>query len=411
MPSRLYLDNAATSFPKPPSVTEAMVRYANEVGGSAGRGSYAEAREGGRIIRQCRERVCRFINGESVDHVVFTLNTSDALNLAINGIVWQRRISARGKPIHLVGTEMEHNSVLRPFNAWTEEGVEWTCVKADPHSGLINPEDVRRALRPETALVALNHASNVTGTIQPAAEIGLICRGANVPFLLDVAQSLGHIPIDVRALSADLVAFPGHKGLLGPLGTGGLYLRPGMEKLVRPVRTGGTGSSSEQETQPAVLPDRYEPGSQNGIGLAGLSEGVAWLLERGESLYEHDRMLRSAMLQGLRGLDAWGPEAGRRGWRLMGPTDSNARVGVFTLTHAELSPHEVAGVLEQEYGILVRAGLHCAPRAHAAMGTRGGAVRVSFGPFNTVEDVARIVGALRDIAGVESDSKAANQQN
>ncbi len=168
---------------------------------------------------------------------------------------------------------------------------------------------------------------------------------------------------------------------------------------MRPVRVGGTGSSSERETQPETMPDRYEPGSQNGIGIAGLSEGVAWLLERGEELFAHDRGLRTAMLEGLRGLDAWGPGAGAKGWRLLGPTRVEERVGVFTLVHSELGGHEVAALLEQEFGILTRAGLHCAPRAHAAMGTRAGAVRISFGPFNTEADVARAVGALAEIAG------------
>src|ERR1051326_6389315 len=162
---RLYLDNAATSFPKPPGVIEAMTRYATEIGGSAGRGAYAEAVEGGRVINRCSERINRFFNGEAPDHVVFALNTSDALNLAINGIVAQRRIEKR--PVHLVGTQMEHNSVLRPLNAWNEEGVEWTCVPADPATGLIDPAAVGSAIKPHTALVALNHASNVTGTIQP----------------------------------------------------------------------------------------------------------------------------------------------------------------------------------------------------------------------------------------------------
>jgi len=400
MPRRIYFDNAATSFPKPSVVHEAMLRYATQVGGTAGRGSYFEAREGARIIRNCRERICNLIGGEDADHVVFTLNTTDALNLAINGVVAQRRLDRPGAAVHLVTTEMDHNSVLRPFNALAETGVEWTCVPCDPVSGLVDPQDIRRAIRPETALVAILHASNVTGCIQPIAEIGVSCREAGVPFLVDAAQSLGHIPVDVGAMHIDLLAFPGHKGLLGPLGTGGLYLRPGMEQLVRPVRTGGTGSRSEQDTQPTDLPDRYEPGSQNALGIAGLAEGVAWITERKSDILEHERLLRQTMIQGLEEIGAAGPDAGSRGLRLLGPQDADNRVGVFSLVHESLAPADIAGVLEQDYGILCRAGLQCAPRAHTALGTRagGGALRLSTGPFITLDDVRFACRALGDIS-------------
>ena len=405
---RLYLDNAATSFPKPPCVHEAMLRYGTTVGGTAGRGSYFEAREGGRIIQQCRQRICAFINGEDANHVVFTLNTSDALNLAINGVIGHRRVNFPGKVIHAITTDLDHNSVLRPLNAQAEEGVQWTCVAADPQTGVVSAEAIRRALRPETALVAVNHASNVTGALQPVAAIGAVCRAAGVLFLTDIAQSLGHIPVDVQAMNIDLAAFPGHKGLLGPLGTGGLYLRPGIAGLVRPVRVGGTGSRSEQETQPETMPDRYEPGSQNAVGIAGLGEAVKWLADRGAEVFRHDRALRQAMLKGLAELKAWGPGAGANGMRLLGPTGVDARVGVFSLTHELLSPQEIAAVLEQEYGILVRAGLHCAPRAHAAMGTRetGGAVRLSVGAFNSVEDVTRACGALGEVCDAATRAAA-----
>jgi cysteine desulfurase / selenocysteine lyase len=397
MSRRLYLDNAATSFPKPPAVIDAMVKYMMQVGGTAGRGVYHEAQEGGRIIAECRRRLCRYFNGESSEHIVFTLNTSDALNLAINGVIAQRRIDHPRRPIHVVATAMEHNSVLRPLNAATD--VEWTCIPADPDTGLVSPGAIAAAIRDSTALVALNHASNVSGTIQPAAEVGEVCRRAGVPFLLDAAQSLGHIPVDVRAMHVDLLAFPGHKGLMGPLGTGGLYLRPGMERLVQPVRVGGTGSRSEEDTQPDLMPDRYEPGSQNAVGIAGLSAAVHWLLNRGDEVFAHDVELRTAMLDGLRELDAFGPNAGRRGWRLLGPTEAAARVGVFSLLHTELSSHEAAVLLEQKEGILARAGLHCAPRAHATFGTRdgGGALRLSFGAFSTLDDVAAGLAALESL--------------
>jgi cysteine desulfurase / selenocysteine lyase len=390
---RIYLDNAATSFPKPPGVYEAMLRYGQQIGGTAGRGTYFEAAEGARLIRQCRRRLCTLINGEDPEHVIFTLNTTDALNLAIKGIAAARQ--RRGRSAHLITTVMDHNSVLRPFNRLAGEGCEWTCVDADPATGLVDPDDIRRAIHPHTALVAIVHASNVTGIIQPIAEIGAICREREIPFLVDAAQSLGHIPVDVRAMNIDLLAMPGHKGLLGPLGTGALYIRPGLESRLLPLREGGTGSRSEIETQPDTLPDKYEPGSQNAVGIVGLSEALAWIFQRGGAHFDHERSLIRLMLDQLLPLED-------RGLRLLGPRHAPARVGVFSLIHDSLSAHELAILLEQR-GILGRAGLHCAPRAHALLGTRdGGAFRLSVGPFLTADDIREARDALAEVCRAAS---------
>lgn len=396
--SRLYLDNAATSFPKPAAVHEAMFRYATEIGATPGRANYAESREGGRLMFQCRERLNTLINGESPHHVVFTLNTTDALNLAIKGIVRHARRASPGRAVHLVTSELDHNSVLRPFNALADEGVEWTCVPCDREDGVVDPDLIRRAIRAETVLVAVVHASNVTGTIQRAAEIGAVCREACVPFLLDAAQTLGHIPVDVRAFHVDLLAFPGHKGVLGPLGTGGLYIRPGLERSLDTVREGGTGTLSELDRQPEVMPDKYEPGSHNALGIAGLSEAVAYLLsDVVPGGFEHERALIRVMLDHL-------AHPRLEDFRLLGTTEADRRIGVFSLVHASLGPQQVADVLESRFGILARPGLHCAPRAHAACGTlegsvqSRGALRVSFGPFVTVADVNRLADALAAIA-------------
>jgi cysteine desulfurase family protein len=412
---RLYLDNAATSFPKPAAVYDAMLRYGREVGGTAGRGTYFEAREGGRVINQCRSRICRFINGESADHVIFTLNTTDALNLAIKGVVSAALRRSQKRPLHLVTTTFDHNSVLRPFNALAARGdIEWTCVPVHPDSGLVNVAPVAAALRPDTALVAISHVSNVTGVIQPVAEIGQLCRNRGIPFLVDAAQSFGHIPIDVAAAAIDLLAFPGHKGALGPLGTGGLYIRPGLEHSLDPLREGGTGSRSEDDVQPQALPDKYEPGSQNALGIAGLSEAIAWHLDRIEPSLSasHEGRLVGAMLEGFRDLDALGPKPGRHGLRLLGPGTATGRVGVFSMIHDSLAPHELAAIMEQEYGILGRAGLHCAPRAHAALGTlpQSGAYRLSLGPFITPEDISYTIGALREVVGASTNQAAARRQ-
>ncbi len=396
-PARRYFDNAATSFPKPAVVLEAMVRFATHIG-SPGRGAYAEARQAAELVWRCRERLCRLFNGERPENVVFTLNTTDALNLAIKGAVGQRRASQPRRGVHVVTTWMEHNSVLRPTNALAEEGVEQTLVPADPATGVVDPDEVRRAIRPETVLVTVSHASNVTGTIQPVAEIGKACRAAGVMYLVDGAQSAGHLPIDVRAMNIDLLAFPGHKGLMGPQGTGGLYLRPGMEERVRTVREGGTGSSSEQDTQPRSMPDRYEAGSHNTMGIVGLSEAVGWILERGvAALRGHEERLMGVMLEGLLSEEA------APGLRLLGPTEVARRVGVFSVVHESLSPAELSGLLEEPFGVLTRAGLHCAPLAHRTLKTGGGegaaagATRLSVGPFLTEADVRYACGALGQI--------------
>lgn len=406
---RLYLDNAATSFPKPPGVVEAMARYAAEVGATPGRAAYAESLEGGRIIRACRERICRLIGGESPEHVVFTLNTTDALNLAIKGMALHRRRREPGRAVHIVTTALDHNSVLRPLHDLAGDGATVTYVEGDPATGHVDPGAVRAALGPDTLMVALNHVGNVTGVVQDAEAVGRVCRGAGVAFLLDAAQSAGHMPIDVRGWGVDLLALPGHKGMLGPLGTGVLYLRPGMERVVDSVRQGGTGSASEEDRQPAALPDKYEPGSHNAPGIAGLSEAVRFILERTpEAIWAHERELSHAMLQGLRagGAVVGGVSSDPRGalaaLTLLGPGVDMERAAIFTLVHEEAPPAELAMVLEQEFGILARPGVHCAPRAHASLGTlsdptRQGGVRLSFGAFNTPRDVERVLEALAGV--------------
>jgi cysteine desulfurase / selenocysteine lyase len=295
---RLYFDNAATSFPKPPEVAAAMIRYATELGASPGRGAYRESIEAGRLVQQCRARLNTLINGQSPSHVVFTLNCTDAINLAIKGMArFHRR---RREPMHVVTTWMDHNSILRPLHALAEEGVTQTRLACDPATGLVDPKHVAAAIRADTRLVAVIHGSNVSGTLQPIEAIGAICRARNVPLLVDAAQTIGHLPLDVQRMHIDLLAFPGHKGLLGPLGTGGLYIRPGLEQRIDSVREGGTGSVSERDTQPLELPDKYESGSANAVGIIGLSEGVKWILDRGvDSLWAHEQRLMQVMLDGL----------------------------------------------------------------------------------------------------------------
>lgn len=392
---RLYLDNAATSYPKPSAVHDAMLTYATEIGASPGRGTYSESLRGASLISRCRQRLCELFNHPSPDHCIFTLNTTDALNMGIWGIIEHHRRSGRDD-LHVVATQMDHNSVLRPFRELASLGVRTTIVPVEKRTGLVDPDLVKDAIEPTTVLVAAVHASNVTGVIQPIEPIAAACNHLGIPILVDAAQSAGHLPIDVQAVGIDLLAVPGHKGLLGPLGTGALLIRPGVEHQMATSRQGGTGSLSELDVQPARLPDRFEPGSHNTPGIVGLSEGVAYLLDRGvDRIRAHELELIGRVLDELPGLEL-------AGYRLLGPTTPGDRVGVFALTHEQLDPQELAMMLESEHGILARAGLHCAPGAHHAMGTSkaGGATRLSFSPFTTIEDVDRMLAALQAVAVV-----------
>lgn len=388
LPRRLYIDNAATSFPKPPGVTEAMVRYAQEIGASAGRGAYAEAVETGKRIHDCRKLLNRLFSGQDPNHFVFTLNCSDALNIAIKGLIDPSKRS------HAICTAIDHNSILRPLNAMKERGwCDVTVVPVDPRTGLVDPDHIRKAVRRETRLIAVTHGSNVTGTIQPIRAIGQIARECAVPFIVDAAQSAGHVPIDVQADCIDLLAAPGHKALMGPLGTGFLYLRPGMERIVRPLREGGTGSVSEHAIQPSFMPDKYEPGSHNAIGIIGLGAGVRWLIEETvEKVHAHEMSLVRAFLDGASNVE---------GLTFYGPTGVKVRIGVFSVRIEGYEPVELAKALENDFGILTRPGLHCAPHIHETIGTakRGGTTRFSFGPFLTVQDISYATNALAQIAG------------
>ncbi len=390
---RRYLDNAATSFPKPPTVLDAVARYATDLGASPGRGAYYEVKETGRLFDACRHRINELIHGEDPSHVIFTLNASDALNMAIRGIVHGYDTSS-DKP-HVITTWMEHNSVLRPLNELVSRGdAEQTRVQCDPEAGLVDPEDIRQAIRPNTALIAVVHGSNVTGTLQPVAEVGKIAQAHGIPFLVDAAQSVGHIPIDVRAMGIDLLAFPGHKSLLGPLGTGALYIRPGIEGRMATSREGGTGSFSDLDTQPDVMPDRFEPGSHNAPGIIGLAEGLKWILGKGiDQIWEHHRALIGIMIDRLHSDEL-------PGLTLYGPQGIEDRTSVFSIRIDGFDdPQSLSDMLEKDFGLLTRSGIHCAPLAHQTIGTAdlGGTTRISLGAFNTPEDVHALCDSLAHI--------------
>jgi len=380
----IYLDNAATSWPKPPQVLAAMARFLTEVGANPGRSGHRLSVEAGRIVYAAREAVAELFHAPDPLRVVFGMNATEGLNLALRGLL---------RPgDHVVTSSMEHNSVMRPLRALEREGVPVTVVPCSPE-GFLDPQAVLSALRPETRLVVLNHASNVTGTLLPVAEVGRALHRMGGPLLVvDAAQSGGAVPIDMQANGIDLLAFTGHKSLYGPMGTGGLIIgeRVPLEEF-RPLIRGGTGSRSEREEQPDFLPDMCESGTPNAVGLAGLEAGVRWVLERTvEAIRAHEGELTQRLLDGLREIP---------GVTVYGPDDARLRTAVVSFNIAGMEPSEVGMRLDEEYGIMCRVGLHCAPAAHRTIGTfPAGTVRFALGAFTTREEVDAALRAVARLA-------------
>lgn len=377
----LYFDNAATSWPKPPAVVKSLELYQRLVGASAGRGAYPRAQASGEVLVGCRRALARLVNAPDPQRVIFTLNCSDALNLAIHGLPWKRGD-------RVLVTPFEHNSVLRPLHALkARRGISIDVMPVD-EDGRVLLHKLPGVLRPRTRLVACVHASNVTGVIQPVAEVGGFARRKGIPFLVDAAQSAGALPIDMKAMKIDLLAFPGHKGLLGPLGTGVLVLSKDMD--LDPLRQGGTGSLSEVEVQPEFYPDRLETGSHNAPGLLGLWEGVNYVTERGvPSIRKHEQALLDQFLDGLSSVPLL---------RVLGPSKSAHQAAVVSLRWGDEDPRRTAARLWERGRVMVRAGLHCAPWAHKQIGTfPQGTFRFSFGPFVLPNQIDRALAALRRI--------------
>ncbi len=376
----VYLDTAATSRKKPNSVYEAMDHFMRRVGASPGRSVHGPGIAASRIVTGAREKLANLLGAGDASRIVFTLNCTEALNLAIKGIV---------KPnSHVVVSSMEHNSVMRPLSAMAQErGVKVSRAKADS-GGVTDPDDLRRCIGPETGLVVMTHASNVTGAIQPIKECGRIAREHDVPFLVDAAQTAGCLPIDLGRLPVDMLAISGHKGLLGPQGVGALYIREGMDPV--PLKQGGTGSASNEEVQPEMLPDRYESGTPNTPGLAGLSAALDFLAQETVTRIRASACnLGEAMLRGLEGMD---------GIVLFGPRDMALNIGIFSFTVKGRDAAVVAGDLERSYGIMTRIGLHCAPSAHRMISTYPkGTIRASIGHYTTEEEVDYFLRSLKEI--------------
>jgi cysteine desulfurase family protein len=378
----IYLDNAATSFPKPEGVYRAMDHFARHSLANPGRSGHKMALESEHALENGRHRLNRFFNGKNPDRWAFTLNCTDALNMAFKG--------ALNDGDHVVTTALEHNSVSRPLVALAEaKRITLTRIPADA-GGTVDPDAIRNAITPKTRLVAMTHASNVLGTVQPIVEVGRITRERNLLFLVDAAQTAGVLPIDVQEMCIDLLAFPGHKSLLGPTGTGALYV--GSRVNLRPWREGGTGGDSLTPTQPGEFPHRLEGGTPNVLGVVGLVAGLDFVEERGpEAIRKHESALCELLRTALTNLP---------GFEVFGHADPARRVGAVSFRWEGLPAPELAGLLDQSFDIAVRPGLHCAPYVHKALGTApDGLVRVSPGPFTSEADIAHLIDALTQITG------------
>lgn len=377
----IYLDNAATTFPKPKEVLEqALAAYA-DFGVNPGRSGYDLCLAAGNLVAQTRRELTVFFGGSDPDRLVFAANATDALNLLIQGVL--------SEGDHAVSTTIEHNSVIRPLNHMARDrGVEVDFVPVE-RDGRVDPRAVARRLRPNTRLVIVNHGSNVIGTIQPVAEIGAECRKRGITFAIDASQTAGVVPIDMGAMGVDVVAFTGHKSLLAPTGIGGLSIGEGVE--IRATRFGGTGVNSVNPYHLDEYPYRLEAGTGNVLGIAGLHFGLAYIGARGmEAIYRHEMTLFAALQEGL---------AAAEGVTLHGSTSLEHRLPVLSFTIAGRDPSDVGTLLDVEYGIAARTGLQCAPLIHRQMGTGGrGTVRFSVGPMNTTADVDAAVEAVSEIA-------------
>jgi len=379
----IYFDNPATSWPKPPQVKEAMNRFMEEVGANPGRSGHFRSIEAARIVFETREALSALFHVKDSSRIVFTLNATESINLALKGLL---------KPgDHVITSSMEHNSVMRPLRDLEKKGVELTIIPCS-QEGMLDPGEVERKIQTNTRMIVLNHASNVTGTLLPIKEVGKIARAHDLLFLVDAAQSAGSYPLDVEKDGIDLMAFTGHKSLYGPQGTGGLVVGERInEKEMIPLKQGGTGSRSEFEEQPDFLPDCFESGTPNGVGLAGLLAGVQFVLGKGvEQIQQNEMALANKLIRGLGNI----PQV-----KIYGPERQEDRIATLSLNIAHLSPSNGALRLEKEFGILSRPGLHCAPAAHHTLGTfPEGTIRFGLSVFNTEAEVNTTIQAVSMIS-------------
>ncbi|WNC14837.1 aminotransferase class V-fold PLP-dependent enzyme [Brevibacillus brevis] len=377
----IYLDNAASTWPKPPNVKEMMAEVIDDFAANPGRGGHALAMKASKTVFRARVQLSRLFGIQNPNNLFFYMNATQALNQAIKGFL---------KPgDHVISSSIEHNSVRRPLEYMHRtSGVDVTYV-GPRENHLFDLEDFEKAIKPNTRLLVVSHASNLTGVILPVADLGAMAKQHGIAFLVDASQSAGVLPIHVEEMNIDMLAFPGHKGLYGPQGTGALYVRDDIDLV--PLIHGGTGSQSEAVDQPTTRPDRYESGTANTVGLAGLLAGVTYVMEKGvDNIRRHEWELVKRTITALEKIS---------GVEVYGPGVDIERVGVVSFNIAGVDASEVSFILDQQYGIATRSGYHCTPLGHQTAGTEArGAVRVSYGIFNTEADVETLIQAVQEIA-------------
>lgn len=375
----IYLDNAATTYPKPDKVYDAVLDCMKNYGANPGRAGHKLAIAAGRIIYEARENVAKLFNIENPMNIIFTHNATDSLNLAIKGILKSGD--------HVITTSIEHNSVIRPIKSLEEIGIENTIVSCDKY-GQLNPTDIEKAIKPNTKLIVTTHASNVCGTLVDIKAVGDIAKKNNILYLIDASQTAGIYDIDLKKLNIDMIGIAGHKGLLGPQGTGVLYIREGIR--LKQLKEGGTGSKSEELTQPDIFPDKYESGTHNTPGLAGLNAGVKFILEKGiDNIRYHEEELTGYFIEELKKI----PNI-----KIYGPMDSKKQASVVSINIGNIDSGEISYILDDVYNIATRSGLHCSPLAHKTLGSfEQGTVRFGIGYFNTKSDIDKALSALKDI--------------
>ncbi len=377
----VYMDNAATSYPKPPQVLKAMINFTQKIGGNPGRSGHRLSLKAGEKVEEAREAIAELFNIKDPLRISFSYNASHALNFALLGLLEPGD--------HVITTSLEHNSVARPLRYLEGLGVKLTILKADPLTGEISPVDFKKAINRKTRMLAMVHGSNVTGRVLPLRLFGEITRQQGLIFLVDAAQTAGSYPIDVEEDLVDLLAFTGHKSLLGPQGTGGLYVRPGIQ--LRPTLRGGTGSRSEEDRHPSFLPDLLEAGTLNAVGLAGLASGVRFILkETVKKIREKEKALLKRLLEGLKEIEFL---------EIYSSPQPETNLSTVSVNFSSLNPSEVGYLLDKRFGIMVRVGLHCSPWAHQTIGTYPrGTVRISMGYFNTFQEVDYLIEAFWEIS-------------
>ncbi|MDW8802787.1 aminotransferase class V-fold PLP-dependent enzyme [Clostridium sp. A1-XYC3] len=379
---KVYLDNSATTYPKPEEVYTSVYNYMKNIGANPGRGGYANALEGDRIIFNCREALMSLFNFNSLENVIFTSNITQSLNIILKSIVkdgW-----------HIITSSVEHNSVIRPlFSLKETKNIEVDILQCSK-DGLINVDEFKKAIKPNTKLVVLNHASNVIGTIQPLEEIGKICKAHNIYFVIDSAQSAGAIPVDFSKLNCNALAFTGHKSLLGPQGIGGFLIDDDLNKEASPFIEGGTGSISQSTIQPDFLPDKFESGTLNAPGISGLLAGIKYIMNEGVSaIKEREMELCQQFIDGLSSIDSV---------EIYGFKDASLRTPTISINSSKINNAELGFILDREFGIMARTGLHCSPLAHQTIGTFPvGTLRFSIGPFNDKKDIDYALYAVNSI--------------